>query len=71
MFSVAIVYLDLDHLKFCVVCIMVEGMSVVVKILLSLRSVMISPSALCDLSVRTVVMLCAVTEFVLCVSVVS
>ena len=42
MFSVVNVYLD--HLKFCVVCIMVEGMSVVVNVMLSLMSVM-SPSS--------------------------
>ena len=43
MFSVVNVYLD--HLKFCVVC-MVEGMSVVVNVMLSLMSV-ISPRLPC------------------------
>ena len=37
---------------------MVEGMSVVVNVMLSLRSVMSQPHALCNLSVRTVVRLC-------------
>ena len=61
-FSVVNVYLD--HLKFCVVCIMVEGIYVVVNVLLSLISVMIPPPALCNLSVRTVVKLCTL-EFLL------
>ena len=46
MFSVVNVYLD--HLKFCVVC-MVEGMSVVVNVMLSLMSVMSPSHALCNL----------------------
>ena len=54
MFSV--VNVNLDHLKFCV--LMVEGMSVVVNVMLSLMSVMSSPPALCNISVRTVVKLC-------------
>ena len=37
---------------------MVEGMSVVVNVMLSLMSVMSSPSVFCNLSVRTVVKLC-------------
>ena len=37
---------------------MVEGMSVVVNVMLSLISVMSPPPALCNLSVRTVVKLC-------------
>ena len=37
---------------------MVEGMSVVVNVLLSLMSVMSPPPALCNLSARTVVKLC-------------
>ena len=53
MFSVVYVYLD--HLKFCVVCI--EGMSVVVNVMLSLLSVMSPLLTLCDLSIRTVVKL--------------
>ena len=44
----------LDHLKFCVV-LMLEGMSVVVNVMLSLMSVMSPPLALCNLSARTVV----------------
>ena len=43
MFSVVDVYLD--HLKFCVVCMMVKGMSVVVNIMVSLMSVMSPPPA--------------------------
>ena len=54
MFSVVNVYLD--HLKFCV--LIVEGMSVVVNVMLSLMSVMSPPPALCNLSVRTAVKLC-------------
>ena len=53
MFSVVYVYLD--HLKLCV--LMVEGMSVVVNVMLSLLSVMSPPPALCNLLVRTVVKL--------------
>ena len=55
MFSVVNVYLG--HLKFCVVCFMVEGMSVVVSAMLSLMSVMSPPHALCNLSLSTVVKL--------------
>ena len=38
--------------------LIVEGMSVVVNVMLSLMSVMSPPPALCDLSVRTDVKLC-------------
>ena len=38
--------------------LMVEGMSVVVNLMLSLTSVISLPHDLCDLSVRTVVKLC-------------
>ena len=70
MFSVVNVYLD--RLKFCVVCIiMVEGMSVVVNVMLSLMSVMSPPPALCNLSLRTVVMLCTLGVLTLGVSLVS
>ena len=54
MFSVVNVYLD--RLKSCV--LMVEGMSVVVNVMLSLMSVMSPPPALCNLLARTVVKLC-------------
>ena len=37
---------------------MVEGISVVVNVMLSLISVMCPPPALCNLSARTVVKLC-------------
>ena len=53
-FSAVNVYLD--HLKLCV--LIVEGMFVVVNVMLSLMSVMSSPSALCNISVRTAVKLC-------------
>ena len=56
MFSDVNVYLN--HLKFCVVCSMVEGMSVVVNLMLFLRSVTSQPPALCNLSARAVVKLC-------------
>ena len=59
MFSVVNVYLD--HLKLCV--LMVEGMSVVVNVMLSLVSVMSPPTALCNLMVRTVVKLCTLGVF--------
>ena len=42
-----------------VLCVLiVEGMSVVVNVMLSLMSVMSPPPALCNLSVRTAVKLC-------------
>ena len=44
---------------------MVEGMSVVVNVKLSLMSVMRPPPALCNLSVRTVVKLCTLGVLVL------
>ena len=49
MFSVVNVYHY--HLSFCVVCIKVEGMSVMVNVMLSLMIVMSPPLALCNLSV--------------------
>ena len=38
--------------------LIVEGMSIVVNVMLSLMSVMSTPPALCNLSVRTVAKLC-------------
>ena len=67
MFSVVNVYLD--HLKLCV--LIVEGMSVVVNVMLSLMSVMSSPPALCNLSVRTDVKFCIFGVLALGVSLVS
>ena len=67
MFSVVNVYLD--HLTFCV--LIVEGMSVVVNVMLSLISVMSPPPALCNLSVRTAVKLCIFGVLALGVSLVS
>ena len=42
---------------------MVEGMSVVVNVMLSLISVMTPPPSLCNLSARMVVRLCTVGVF--------
>ena len=42
---------------------MVEGMSVVVIVMLSPMSVMSPPSALCNISARTVVKLCTLGVF--------
>ena len=56
----------IDHMKFCV--LLVEGMSVVVNIMLSLMSVMSPPPALSTLSVYTVVKLCTLGVFALRVS---
>ena len=60
-----VVYVYLYHLKFCVVCI--DG----VNVMLSLMSVMSPPSALCNLSVHTVVKLCTFGVLALGVSLVS
>ena len=55
-----------------VLCVlMVEGMSVVVNVMLSLMSVMSPPPALCNLSARTVVKLCTLGVFDLGVKLVS
>ena len=69
MFIVVNVYLD--HLKFCVVCIIVKGMSVIVNVMLSLMSVMSPPPALYNQSVRTAVKLCILGVLALGVSLVS
>ena len=50
---------------------MVEGMSVVMKVMLSLISVIRPPPAFCNLATRTVVKLCTFGVFVLGVSLVS
>ena len=50
---------------------MVEGMSVVVNVMLSLMSVMSPPPALCNLSARTVVKLCTFGVFSIGVRLVS
>ena len=67
MFSVVNVYLD--HMKFYV--LIVEGMSVVVNVMLSIMSVMSPPPALCNISVRTAVKLCIFGVLDLGVSLVS
>ena len=51
--------------------LIVEGLSVVVNITLSLMSVMSPPPALCNLSVRTAVKLCILGVLALGVSLVS
>ena len=50
---------------------MVEGMSVVLNVMLSLMRVMSPPPALCNLSSRTVVKLCTLGVFDIGVSLVS
>ena len=67
MFSVVNVYLG--HLMFCV--LMVEGMSVVVNVMLSLMNVMSPPPALCNLSLHTVVKLFTLGVLTLGVGLVS
>ena len=67
----SVVNMYLEHLKFCVPVLMVEGMSIVVNVMLSLTSVMSRPSVLWDLSARTVVRLCTLGVFALGVSMVS
>ena len=55
-----------------VLCVlMVESMSVVVNVMLSLMSVMSPPPDLCNLSARTVVKLCTLVVFALGESLVS
>ena len=55
-----------------VLCVlMVEGMSVVVNVMLSLMNVMSPPPALCNLSVRTAVKLCILCVLALGASLVS
>ena len=55
-----------------VLCVLiVESMSVVVNVLLSLMSVMSPPHALCNLSVRSAVKLCILGVLALGVSLVS
>ena len=49
----------------------VEGMSVLVNVMLSIRSVMVPPPDLCDLAVRTVVKLCTMGVSALGVSLVA
>ena len=62
MFSVGNVYLD--HLKFCVVCFNSRWYVGCSDVMLSLKSVMSSPPALFNLSVRTVVKLCTLGVFI-------
>ena len=75
MFSIVIcLVLLMCTLPICssVLCVlMVEGMSVVVNVILSLMSVMSPPPALCNLSAHTVVKLCTLGVFALGVSLVS
>ena len=69
MFSVVYVYLD--HLKFCVVCIDGRRYICCSEYNVVLMSVMSPPPALCNLSVRTVVKLCTFGVLTLGVSLVS
>ena len=70
MFSVVNVYPD--PFRSSMLCVLiVEGMSVVVNVMLSLMSVMSPPPALCNLSVRTDVKLCIFGVLSLGVSLVS
>ena len=74
MFAIVIcLVLFMCTLTICsVLCVlMVEGMSVVVNVMLSLMSVMSPPPALCNLSARMVVKLCTLGVFALGVSLVS
>ena len=50
---------------------MVEGMSVVVNVMLSLMSVMSHPPALCNLSLCTVVNICTLGDLTLEVNLVT
>ena len=61
----------LTILSFVLCVLMVEGMSVVVNVMLSLMSVMSSRPALCNLSARTVVKLCTLGVLALGVSLIS
>ena len=58
-------------LSFVLCVLIVEGMSVVLNVMLSLMSVMSQPPALCNISVRTVVKLCTLGVLALEVSLVS
>ena len=69
MFSIVNVYLD--HLSSVLCVLMVEGMYVVVNVMLSLKSVMSPPPALCNLLLHTVVKLCTMGVLTLGVSLVS
>ena len=69
MFTVVNVYLD--HLKFCGVCIIGGRYVRCSEFNVSLMSAMIPPPALCNLSVRTVVKLCAFGVFAFEVSLIS
>ena len=73
MFAIVIYLLGLMcTLASSVLCVLiVEGMSVVVNVMLSLMSVMSPPPALCNLSVHTAVKLCIFGVLSLGVSLVS
>ena len=57
----SVLHMYIDDLTLCV--LMVEDMSVVVNVMLSLVSVKSLPHVLCYLSVRTVVKLCTLGVF--------
>ena len=67
---VCVVYICCVGFAFIDLVLMIEGMSVVVNVMLSLMIVMSPPPALCNLSVRTVVRLCILSVFALGVSLV-
>ena len=54
----SVVYVYLDHMKFCVVCLNGRRYVCCSECRLSLMSVMSPPTALCNLLVPTVVKLC-------------
>ena len=68
-FSVVNMYLD--HLKFCVMCSDGRRYVCCSECYVGSKYVINPPSALCNLSVRTVMMLCTLGNFALEVSVVS
>ena len=69
MFSGVNVYLN--HLSYVLCVLIVEGMTVVVNVMLSLMSAMSPPPTLCNLSVHTAVKLCILGVLALGVSLVS
>ena len=56
--TVSRMYIHICNCDMFSVVLMVEGLSVVVNVILSLMSVMSPPPALCNLSARTMVNLC-------------
>ena len=69
--SLVLLMCTLTVLSYVLCVLMVEDMSVLVNVMLSLMSVMSPPPALCNLSVCAVVKLCNLGVFALGVSLVS